>query len=382
MERMKLSYFWRSPPAFWCRLIIAFFAAILFRYPFFLFQLDAGSLQSVGLWNQDFKLMCDWDCGIYSVLSENYEPSSSAFFPLFPFLIRFFHLLIPSLSAKAAALAVSSIFTILCGILLLFFDEIFIGKVKAQKFFGFSRNSWLLLLSVSIFPSGHFWMRGYSESVFVTLLVCILYCIRYKKWIWAAPLLGLISVLRPQGIWVLGLALGYLITSHFSLMSEKKSSPSPWGLVVGVSLISIIPLSLFMGWLWLKTGNPLYFYTLQSSGWGRSFDFISGLKAHLPKFESSSLFLYLSLFAAYRFMKREENHWKFLGAVTFALADLPLFIGGHYSYVRFMSANLGLFVLISELMAENTGWRTAIIIWSTAKLAVQTYHAGFGLWAG
>ena len=373
IKEIKLPGFLKNPSQFWLRLLIAFSAAVIFRYPFWLFQFDAGDLQSLKPWDQGFKLMCTWDCGIYGSLSEIYDPKSSAFFPGFPLLIRFFHLLFPSLSTAAATLAVSNVFALLSGTLALFVGESLWDATQDRKILGFSKRSWFLLLALSIFPESHFWMRGYSEPVFMALLLAIVYFIRTEKWLWAAPFLGFISILRPQGIWVAGLALVYLALSRL-----KRNAM----LVVSVSFITLIPLSLFFGWLWLKTGNPFYFYSLQSSGWGRKFNLLSGLEAHLPRFEASTLYLYLSLFAAYRFLKRKEHAWKFLGILTFALADLPLFVGGYYSYVRFMSVNLGLFILLSEVMEENPRWSSAILIWCISRLAVQTYHASFGLWVG
>lgn len=185
------------------RIGIALAGAFVFRLPYWIFQLWVARLQSLWPWQGDQHTWCIWDCNIYTQLSQDYSPAHSAFFPLFPLLIRGAHFILTTLGLdlgpNGATLLVSNVFTLLAGALFLFYAERLWPRTSqpTKMLYGFSSKSWLALLLLSIFPEGHFWMRGYGESVFFALLVGILLSFRNSKWILGGILCGLISISRP-----------------------------------------------------------------------------------------------------------------------------------------------------------------------------------------
>ncbi|MGZ3697075.1 MAG: hypothetical protein ACXWPM_08055 [Bdellovibrionota bacterium] len=362
------------------RLLFAVVGVFFFRYPFLAFQFDAGDLQLVKPWDNAFRIVCTWDCGGYADMSAHYGPENSAFFPLFPLLIRLAHSLVPSLSAVAATVLVSVAFTMIAGVLILFLGDRLWPKDLGEKLFGFSGQSWLLLLVICIYPDSHFWLRGYSEPVFAVFLLAILLLAGRGHWLWASLPIGLISVTRPQGLWIAFAALAYFFAIQYR--SEKSLRASKIVYSFGVALLSAVPFLCFAIWLWKNTGDPFHFYAVQKAGWGRKLSILDGLIAHRPRIDVAVLYLYLGLLAAYSFIKRQGDLWRLLAIFTFALADLPMFVGGFYSYVRFVSVNIGMFVLITEWMKARPRWAIPIVVWALTRMAIQVYHASFGAWVG
>lgn len=362
------------------KLFVAFIGAIAARYPYWVFQFDAGNLKEVKPWSNGFQLMCKWDCVLYAGLSQHYTSANSAFFPGFPVLIRLTSSLLPSLGSVAATLLVSNIFAVIGTILALFFADQLWDDPAESRFLGFRNRSWFLLIALSLFPSSQFWTRGFSEPVFFVGLVALIWFAKLGHWRAGSVAAGLLAVLRPQGVWVCGLYVMYYFARRYVAWRSGKKRLDLLE-AAAVLIFAVTPFGLFTGWLWRETGHPFYFYGLQA-GWGRHFSLLTGLLEHRPRFDAAVGFLYLSLYATYRFAKRSGDHWKLLGILTFALADLPMYFGGYLSYMRFMSVNVGLLVILAEIAAEQPYLGIIMLGWSLAQLAVQTYHASFGMWTG
>lgn len=341
------------------RIGVACAASVAARLPFWVFQLIAIlRLHSP---------LCQWDCKLYSPLSEAYTPG--AFFPGFPLILHAVRA-VTGLSGESAAIATSELFTFLAGVLILFAGDA-LWK-EGRKVSGFLLESWLLLIAVSIFPSGHFWMRGYSEPILMCGIAGLVILVSQQKWLKAGAIAGLCAVIRPQGVWVAALYAAIFLY-------ENRKKPVRW---LGVGALTAAPFAVFLYWLWIKTGDPLYFLKVQKTGWGRHFDLIQGLIDHRPRWDVAVLYLYAALYGAYRFIRRERAEWKFLALSTFALGDFPIFFGGFYSYVRFASVNLGIFVLLAELSRRRPKFTMLWIAWALVRLAIEVYHASLGAWVG
>lgn len=142
---------------------------------------------------------------------------------------------------------------------------------------------------------------------------------------------------------------------------------------IATVLISAIPLIIFMLWEWRHTGDPLYFVTIQKN-WNRHFDLMAGLINHLPKYEMNHILLYLSLTAGFSFIKRPFLHWKLLAITTVLMAEIPLFIGGYsFSYSRFMSTNLGLWIFLTEWVVRWPWLQLPLLGWALLKMNTVIY---------
>jgi hypothetical protein len=363
------------------RFVVAVLASVAFRYPVWLFITNAGYLQKIQFWENDYALVCRWDCNFYVSLTENLLPS--AFFPLFSIVSKFL-MLVTGVSAALATLIASNLFTIVAGVLTLYLGELLWNKAQSTKVLGFRSMSWMLLAAVSFFPSGHFWVRSYPEALFYCLMVTGLIAVIKNRWFLSGISFGLTAVTRPQGVWIVG-AFSVLV-----LISQLRSHwNSRFSLSIGRShalvalIFALLPFALFMAWNYFETGNVIYFLEMQKQGWQREFSLMGGLKSHVPKFDTDHLCLYFSLIVSYMYIfRRSQKPWILIGSISFLMAELPLFMGGFYSYSRFMSTNLGVFCLLVEFGGKRAPLFWVWIVWSVARLADSTYSGAFGLWAG
>ncbi len=368
------------------RFLTALFGTLLFRYPNWLFITNASHIQKVQVWDSDFALLCHWDCAIFSKLVENLAPG--AFFPLLPWLAKAIIALASPftvISPTLAILIVSNIFTIVGGMLTLFLAEHLWSEDSAQKVFGFSKKSWLLLAVVSFFPSGHFWLQGYSEAVYYTFLVAGLLLLCKQHPYWGVSLLGLTAISRPPGIWTIALFSGLML---LHLVKPNRvgffaNKPLTYRSFFMLNVLLFLPFALFLLWNYVGTGNPIHFLSAQS-GWGREFSITTGLHSNLPTFDRATVFLYLAIASAIYYFRKNDTPQValFLAALGVLHAEIPLFIGGFYSYHRFMSVNLGIFILLTELGMKKPRVFWIWIIWSLAQLAAVSHRASFGGWTG
>jgi hypothetical protein len=363
----------------WQRLLVAFFGVQLANFPLWLFIFDAASLQKVQPWTDNFRALCITDCPLYAQLAMGQWKDhvfAKVYFPTLPLLIQWTRALFPNANPYGTAVAISNAFAILAGMLALFLGDR-IWKSEGRRFF-FSYPSWLLLAAISFFPHHHFWLQGYTEPLFAACVLTALICLLDRRWIIFGIAAGLGAVTRPQGIWMLGLFWGYVI--YLGYRRDQDVLKGRWRVALSATL-SMIPLAIFLHWQWKAFGNPLAFADAQR-GWGRSFSFWGGIWEHRPRWDVSVAYLYLSIAAGVSFLRRDTAWWKLMGASTLVMAQLPLFMGGFYSYVRFQSVSFGLFIFIAELSVNRPWLAISLVAWAISRLAVQAYHSGFGLWVG
>jgi hypothetical protein len=129
--------------------------------------------QWFGIWDQ-------WDFGYYQNIAEfGYSGSdgSTAFYPLFPWLLRLVAYF--SKSYLAAGLIVSGIASVIAAILLRRLVQLDYPASVAM------RSVWFFL----IFPTAYFLHVGYSEGLFLALALACILAARIERW-WLAGVLG------------------------------------------------------------------------------------------------------------------------------------------------------------------------------------------------
>ncbi|WP_058834762.1 hypothetical protein [Luteimonas abyssi] len=111
---------------------------------------------------------------------------------------------------------------------------------------------------VALFPTAYFFSLPWTESLFLLLSASALLAIARRQWGRASAWGALLSATRPTG------ALMAALLWWEGRDGRRLPSPRIWlfAALAGTGLL------LFMGWLWLKTGNPLAFADIQSA-WGR-----------------------------------------------------------------------------------------------------------------
>jgi Gpi18-like mannosyltransferase len=145
-----------------------------------------------------------WDTISYlgiAILGYRHD-ASIAFMPLYPLLIRFTAPIFGG-NYLLAALVLSTLFCILALILMYeLFTALYLQKI--------AREAVVMFLT---FPTAFFLLAGYTESLFIVLVLLFWLLARQKRWLWAALVAGLATLTRVQGIVLSAVLLWIMLTS-------------------------------------------------------------------------------------------------------------------------------------------------------------------------
>lgn len=170
---------------------------------------------------------------------------SQAFFPLYPLLIKLFSFGLPfNLKANllVSGLLLSNIFAVLALFL--------IYKLFKLDFNdNISYKSILLLLS---FPTAFYLGAVYTESLFLLLISLSFLLLRKNQLFLSAIVIGISTATRVFGILMIPLLIYYLYKSKYPLYKSF--------LLVGISISGICVYMIYLG---VNFGDPLYFLTAQ-----------------------------------------------------------------------------------------------------------------------
>ena len=177
---------------------------------------------------------------------------SPAFFPLYPLLMRSFAELFGGPISKEAL----SVWGPLLSLLFLPFALYFIYQIALDEFDARVAKGTVLVLA--FFPTTFFLNAAYTESLFLALSAGALWAVRVRKdLLLACVLAALAAATRNVGVFLM-----------VPLVYEwiKNIESFRWR---GIYLL-LAPGGLFayMGYLWVRFGDPLLFYSAQKS-WGR-----------------------------------------------------------------------------------------------------------------
>ncbi len=195
------------------------------------------------------------DSGWYHyIASSGYIKQDTPFFPLYPLLVRGVHFVF-SMSYTTAGLVVSNAAYVIALYLLLRLFRRVVSVSSAR--YG--------VLAFALYPMAIFNSSMYTESLFVTLIAATWLCLLDRKYL-RAGIFGFFAVLtRNEG--------GLLWIPFFWTMWHQKRSD---GEIPQKSLFAalLLPLAgvLYLGYQWVKFGNPLLFMT-EEHLWGRHFLF-------------------------------------------------------------------------------------------------------------
>lgn len=191
-----------------------------------------------------------WDAVHYiDIASSGYYGTDMAFFPLYPLLLAGLGSLIGN--HLVAGIIISNV--------ALFFALLYLYKLVEHEFDrGVARRA---IFYIAVFPTAVFFSAVYTESLFLFLTVASFYYMRERRWL-AAGIFGFFaSMTRVEGVLlVVPFAIEWF-AAHRANLREGVRDLLP---------IALIPvgLALYMGYLWVLKGDPLYFSHVQSH-WDR-----------------------------------------------------------------------------------------------------------------
>jgi hypothetical protein len=197
-----------------------------------------------------------WDGAWYiQIAGEGYEasaPASTAFFPLYPLLMRSF----AELFGGPISIEALSLWGPLLSLIFLPFALYFIYHIALDGWGErVARGS---VLALALFPTTFFLNAAYTESLFLALSAGSLWAMRVRRDLLLACVLGgFAAATRNVGIFlVVPLVYEWI----------KDIEHYRWR---GIYL-ALVPSGLlgYMGYLWVRFGDPLLFYSAQKN-WGR-----------------------------------------------------------------------------------------------------------------
>ncbi|MPZ90411.1 MAG: hypothetical protein GEU68_02075 [Actinobacteria bacterium] len=196
----------------------------------------------------------------FGYTDERSDPHATAFFPLWPLMIR--ALSATGLGPALAAMVLSTAASVVAVAYLYRLAEEEQGRgagsAGPQEQGGGRRASLYLLF----FPSAVFLVAPYSESLFLAGAIPAFYYARHQRWLVSGACAAVAMGARAAGAFLLvGLLLEFVRQRDFSGATLRR------GLAAGV--VALLPLLAFAAYLWQVKGDPLYFFTDQRLGWGR-----------------------------------------------------------------------------------------------------------------
>jgi hypothetical protein len=201
-----------------------------------------------------------WDGAWYiQIAGEGYEasaPASTAFFPLYPLLMRSF----AELFGGPISIEALSLWGPLLSLIFLPFALYFIYHIALDGWGErVARGS---VLALALFPTTFFLNAAYTESLFLALSAGSLWAMRVRKDLLLACVLGgFAAATRNVGIFLVVPLVYEWIRGGGWEEGDKR-----WD---GVYL-ALVPSGLlgYMGYLWIRFGDPLLFYSAQEY-WNR-----------------------------------------------------------------------------------------------------------------
>jgi Mannosyltransferase (PIG-V) len=194
-------------------------------------------------WNQ-------WDTVWYVIIADSgygYDPRGTAFFPLYPLLIRGARHVLPGGTFEAALIL--SVLGCLAALVM-------VHRLAAELMGpAIAKRTVFYLLA---FPTGFYLAAAYNESLFIALAAGSLYCMRRRNWGVAAMLAGFASATRVAGVLLcLAFAYEYLRQRGFSL--RRVGWDALW--------LALAPSGLLLYALYCARafGDPLFFKAQQAN---------------------------------------------------------------------------------------------------------------------
>ena len=309
-----------------------------------------------------------WDAIHYiDIASAGYYGTDMAFFPLFPLLIA----LLGNLTGShlIAGLVISNF-------------ALFVGLIFFYKLVEHQYNRHVAhraVFYISIFPTAIFFSALYTESLFLALTVASFYFIREHKWL-TAGIIGFFAALtRVEGV----LLVVPMLIEWLRSPGARQAFQYPLEqLVRPLAGMALIPLGLgaYMSYLWILTGDPLYFSHVQIN-WQRhlappwisvrnSVDLL--LHAHNGNMGANQFlelaFTFLMIAALIAAMRRlSATYWSYM----FLSILVPMSTSSLMSMPRFALVLFPMFVLMG-LWGSRPAVNNAIVAFSLPLLGLFT----------
>jgi hypothetical protein len=224
---------------------------------------DVGARSSIAMhWR--------WDAVYYyAIATHGYEPGGiTAFFPLFPLLVRIVSFVLTGFEPSAGApIQEAPAGTLVAGIMVAHLSA-FVGLYLLYRLVheetGDASTAQRTILYASLYPWAYHYSTPYTEGLFLATSVGAFLAMRHQRWLLAGGLIALASATRVVGIALVPVLAFELIRTW---RNGKLQRPA-WLRAASGMVLSPVGLLAYMLYLWWRVGDPLSFSTVQED-WGR-----------------------------------------------------------------------------------------------------------------
>lgn len=343
-------------------------------------QLRFSVLDFISSWNLwDSPHYIDLAKSGYQNCIENGEHLFLVFFPLYPWLIRAFHLFISNW--EVAAMVISTLAFCIGSVF-------FYGTIKEEYNTDIAKRSFWLL---SIFPFSFFFGGIMTESLFFCLLSAGFFYIRRHKWL-TAGIIGIFCALcRVQGILLLGVGLVEFFVAYQpgKMFREKKGKEFIKAFFTKGIWLFLMPVGNAI-YLWINykvSGNCFQFQIYQKEHWYHTTTWMSNSLAEILTHATDNavenslkistwypeivLFVLAIVLILYALRRHPLKYTAFLIVYTAVNYSVTFLISGG----RYMACALPMFVILAEWTQKKPKVYQAIV-WISAML-FTVYFAGY-----
>lgn len=323
-------------------LVISFFADKFIEYAGFFPYIESLKMLDIPKFIYSFG---NFDGIQYIKIAQGgYNEWQQAYFPLFPLLIHFLKPIIKN--NLYAGLLISNLSF---GIGLYYFIKLFKPK-----------NNWLLVFLIT-FPTSFYFNVSYTEGLFFMLFVLSIYYLKNNKYVFASILASFASATRLIGSFL-------AIPFFFEIIFNKKYKQ------IVYLIFPFLGLFLYMTYLYLTTGNPLYFFTSQPIfGANRSTHLI------LPP---QVIYRYLKIFFTaqfnFQYFIAVLEFVFFIFTTTLLTLDLIKIISLSYQKSIIKKEELG---LINKALKQKKGYVSFLEFWKFGILEFYSFEFSLNLFS-
>ena len=181
-----------------------------------------------------------------------------AFFPAYPYLVRFLDRILPggdTLAALFVNFVLGAVFIVLVGLL-------------TRQWFG-SQVAGRAMVVLALFPGSFVLSFAYSEALLLCLAALCLLLLHQERWLWAGLVAALGTAARPNGV---ALVVACAVAALMVIARPKQDARRQWKALLAPALA---PLGFIFFQLWIDnhTGENRSWFRVQGEAWkeGASF---------------------------------------------------------------------------------------------------------------
>ncbi len=307
--------------------------------------------------NNPLAFMSEWDGPHYIAIAQHgYSGKSlTAFFPLYPLLIRLFMFVF--VSPLVSALLISWIS--------LFFAIYFYLKI-VREWLGEDKIGTIQgILLFLLFPTAVFMAATYTEGLFAFLALGAIYFATKKKYLAAGGLGALASATHPTGLLV-------IIFVSLILYEERAKI---WQ-ALATFAIGCLGIAGYLGYLWASKGKPLLFIKAQKGSHWLSRHYLHIISSSFTAVDAV-LFI-LAVVSAFYWWGRKKS----LAVYSLLFVALPLAGGNFAGFSRYMlMAFPAQWMLMQKFKNSRLGYPLVLVL-STVLWSYFVIHYAAGYTGG